>query len=46
MTGGEVRMTAAELAAAVAALPGLPAVERARSAARLLAVARQVLQWE
>jgi hypothetical protein len=39
-------MTAAELAAAVAALPELPAVERARAATRLLSLARQVLQWE
>jgi hypothetical protein len=39
-------MTVEELAAAVAALPELSAVERARSATRLLAVARQVLQWE
>lgn len=46
MTAGRPPAAAAELAAAVAALPELPAIERAGSAARLLAVARQILQWE
>ena len=46
MARQQPRISVGELAAAVAALPELPAVERARVAAGLLAVARQVLQGE